>query len=57
MPNLAEWGLGAPFRGRMMFPDDATAWGEKSLKPLSHLPTGKFSARLVVRGIEKDEIE
>ena len=41
----------------MMFPDDATAWREKSLEPLGHLPSGKFSARLVVRGVEEDEIE
>ena len=41
----------------MMFPDDATAWREKSLEPLGHLPSGKFSARLVVRRVEEDEIE
>jgi hypothetical protein len=40
-----------------MFPDDATAGGKKSLEALSDLPSGKFSARLVVRGVKKDEIE
>jgi hypothetical protein len=57
MPNLTKRGLGAPFGGRMMFPDDATAGGEKSLEAQGHLPSGKLSARLVVRGVEKDEIE
>ena len=41
----------------MMFPDDATAGGKKSLEAQGHLPSGKLSARLVVRGVEKDEIE
>jgi hypothetical protein len=57
MPNLAERGLGAPFGRRMMFPDDATAGGEKSLEALGHLPSGEFSTCLVVRGVEKNEIE
>jgi hypothetical protein len=57
MPNLAKRGLGAPFGGGMMFPDNATAGGEKALQALGHLPSGKFCARLVIGGVEKDEIE
>jgi len=57
MPNLAEGDLGAPFGRRMMFPDDATAGGEKALEALGHLPSGKLGTRLVVRGVEKNKIE
>jgi hypothetical protein len=57
MPDLRKRGLGAPFRRRVMLPDDATAGCEKSLEALGYLPSGKFSARLVVRGVEKNEIE
>jgi hypothetical protein len=57
MPNFTKRSLGTPFGGRVMFPDDATAGGKKSLETLSDLPSGKFSARLVVRGVEKDEIK
>jgi len=41
----------------MMFPDNAAAGGEKALQAFGHLPSGKFCARLVIGGVEKDEIE
>ena len=40
-----------------MFPNDSASWGEESLDSLDHFPARKFCACLVVRWVEKDEIE
>jgi hypothetical protein len=41
----------------MVFPDDSTSGGKKSMKALGHFPIGKFRPRLIVGRIEKDKIE
>jgi hypothetical protein len=40
-----------------MFPNDSASWGEESLDSLDHFPARKLCACLVVRWVEKDEIE
>ena len=48
------WG---PLGGGVVFPNDASAWGEKTFEALNDFPLGEFGPGLVVGRVEKDEVE
>lgn len=41
----------------MVFPNDVSAWGEKTFEALNDFPLGEFGPGLVVGRVEKDEVE
>jgi hypothetical protein len=48
------WG---PLGGGVVFPNDVSAWGEKTFEALNDFPLGEFGPGLVVGRVEKDEVE